>query len=230
MNLVGGDPFIAIIIVLVIVVVSIAGWYGIRLLYLRSKNAKIAANPSAMVAVFHTRHLTAYDVLVYDVDGAIEVTNEQRRYLPGELSKLKKVTRYIPAPKGHGTAVYFPFAEASFDKPWPAGQPEFCQFKMRHINYLEGIPVPMIWSNPEKYMDNPELLKQISADAAQIVADKSQIEATRISERELFKDWMSIAVAVKRVPLIFLLCIGTLAGVAILAFMIFQIMQRIAMM
>lgn len=134
----------------------------------------------------------------------------------------------VRPPEGHKLqGNYFISSECLYMGKWKPGQPKWAQVGVATTAYIENEREPIVSTNPSKWITNPEKHK-ITAFMQKVVINESAMKTAQVLQMGVWKDIANMAQFIKRVPLMFLISIGTLCLVLLTLYFNYTIAQQVS--
>lgn len=133
----------------------------------------------------------------------------------------------IKPPEGHKVqGNYLITNDCLFGGKWKPGQPKWAQVGVQTTAYIENVREPIVSTEPDKWIASPDKYK-ITAIMEQHAINESAMKVAAALQTGVWKDIANMAQFIKRVPLMFLISIGTLFLMLLVLYFNYTIVQQV---
>ena len=134
----------------------------------------------------------------------------------------------VRPPEGHKLqGNYFISSECLYMGKWKPGQPKWAQVGVATTAYIENEREPIVSTNPERWVTNPEKHK-ITAFMQKVAINESFMKTVQAMQSGVWKDIASMAQFIKRVPLMFIMMIGMVALLLLSLYFNYSMLQSMS--
>lgn len=132
----------------------------------------------------------------------------------------------VEAPPGHEVGDYFIQPECKYMGKWKPGQMRFAQVGVPTTAYLENEREPIVSVDPERWIKSPDKHK-VTAFMQRVAINEAAMKTAQVLQMGVWKDIAAMAGFIKRVPLMFLMSLGTLVILLILLYFSYMQLQSV---
>jgi len=123
----------------------------------------------------------------------------------------------VAAPKGHEIGIYFIQNSCSYDYKYPQGKSRLVQASVRRTVYFENNPVPRVSTNPQEWIEHPEMVK-ITSFMIETAANESFQKSALEMQKTFWGEISTIVKFVQGVPMMKWFCLGALGASGMAAY------------
>lgn len=132
----------------------------------------------------------------------------------------------VEPPEGHDVGHYLVRSECTYGGKWKPGQMKWIQVGVRTTAYIENRVEPIVSTNPDLWISSPKR-QELTAAMLKTIVTEASMKTAQVLQMGVWKDITSMAQFIKRVPLMFLISLGTVALLLFILYMNYSALQGI---